>query len=200
MKLLTKTIFATLLLSLFLSDVAAQNLSLEQNFQNPPPSAKALTWWHWINGNVTKQGITTDLEAMKNVGIQGAQLFNVSLGQPLGNATYLSEEWLDLFEFSAKEAHRLGLELAFHNCAGWSSTGGPAITPEYAMQKLVYSETIHQGDQVFKGQLQQPEIQLGYYQDIAILAFPNPKNEERIDALDIKSLSGIVRNHLAPDE
>ncbi len=199
MKLLSKTIFVVLLLNLILSDIEAQNASLEQNFQNPPPSAKAITWWHWINGNVSKEGITADLEAMKKIGIQGAQLFDVSLGQPEGAISYLSPEWLELFNFAALEAKRLGLELAFHNCAGWSSTGGPAITPEYAMQKLVYTETIHKGTQVFKGQLPQPETNLDYYKDIAILAFPKPKSEERINDLDIKSLSGKVRNHLAPD-
>ena len=200
MKLLTKTIFVTLLLSLFLSNLEAQNLSLERNFQNPPPSAKARTIWFWINGNVTKEGITADLKAMQKIGIQEALLFNVSLGHPQGNATYLSSEWLELFSYAALEAKRLGLEMGFHNGAGWSSSGGPAITPEYAMQEVVYTETIHQGGEIFKGRLPQPDTKLGYYQDIAILAFPNPKSDERIDQLDIKSLSHKVRNHLAPDD
>ena len=106
---------------------------LEAGFKNPPNYAKARTWWHWISGNVSKSGITKDLEAMKAVGIQEAQLFNVHLGSPQGVVKYLSKEWLDLFEFSAEEAQRLGLELAFHNSAGWSSSGGPWVTEEYAM-------------------------------------------------------------------
>ncbi|GAB3662351.1 hypothetical protein GCM10028791_37410 [Echinicola sediminis] len=197
---LTKTILVTLLLGLFLSDLEAQTPSLEQNFKNPPPTAKAGTIWFWINGNVTRTGITADLEAMKKTGIQGAIIFNVSLGHPKGAVSYLSPEWLELFNYAALEAKRLGLELGFHNGAGWSSSGGPSITPEYAMQELVFSKTIHQGDQVFKGKLSQPDTHLGYYKDIAILAFPNPKSKERIDELDIKSLSHKVRNHLAPDD
>ena len=86
-----------------------QLLILEAGFKNPPNQAKARTWWHWISGNVSKSGITKDLEAMKAVGIQEAQLFNVHLGFPQGPVKYLSEEWLDLFKFSAEEAKRLGL-------------------------------------------------------------------------------------------
>ena len=97
---------------------AEEKISLEDGFKNPPNQAKARTWWHWISGNVSKSGITKDLEAMKAVGIQEAQLFNVHLGFPKGPVMYLSEEWLDLFKFSAEEAKRLDLELAFHNSAG----------------------------------------------------------------------------------
>ncbi|AJR04502.1 hypothetical protein AW14_13410 [Siansivirga zeaxanthinifaciens CC-SAMT-1] len=198
--LLNITVLASLLLCLFQSEVKAQNTTLEQNFQNPPASAKAQTIWFWINGNVSKAGITADLEAMKTVGIQGAILFNVSLGNPEGVAPYLSPKWLELFKFAALEAKRLGLELGFHNGAGWSSSGGPAITPENAMQELVYSETIHSGNTIFKGKLPQPKIKLDYYKDIAILAFPKPKSDVRIHDLDIKSLSHKVRNHLNPDD
>ncbi len=196
----SNVILIAVLLSFFTSKLDAQSVSLEQNFQNPPPSAKPRTMWFWINGNVTREGITADLEAMKQVGIQGALLFNVNLGNPKGFADYLSTEWLELFNYAALESKRLGLELSFHNGAGWSSSGGPAITPEYAMQKLVYSETIHQGGKIFQKMLPQPETHLEYYKDIALLAFPNPKNKKRITALDTKSLSEKVRNHLAPDD
>lgn len=178
----------------------SQAINLEQGFKTPPPSAKARTWWHWMNGNVTKEGITADLEAMKSVGIQEAQLFNASLGELQGAATYLSDEWLELFHFAASEAQRLDLELAFHNGPGWSSSGGPWITPEYAMQVLTFSEMILEGGQSFNGLLPQPEICLNYYKDIAVLAFPKPKSDERIDGLDYKNLSKRVRNHLAPDD
>jgi hypothetical protein len=173
---------------------------LAQNFNNPPPSAKARTWWHWLNGNVTKTGITADLEAMAAVGIQEAQLFNVKLSNPQGPIDYLSEEWLELFHFAASEAQRVGMELAFHNGPGWSSSGGPWITPEYAMQTVVYSETVFKGGARFKAQLPKPETRLDYYKDIAVLAFPKPQSGERIDGLDYKNLSGRVRNHLLPDE
>src|SRR5215831_4328432 len=71
---------------------------LAGGFQNPPDSAKPQTWWHWMNGNVTKEGITADLEAMKRVGIGGAQIFNVESGIPAGPVKFLSPEWHELFK------------------------------------------------------------------------------------------------------
>jgi len=173
---------------------------LVEGFNNPPPDARARTWWHWMNGNVSRAGITADLEAMKQVGIQEAQLFNVNLGLPYGGLEYLGEEWLEYFEFAALEANRLGMELAFHNSAGWSSSGGPWIHPEHAMQMVVYSEIEVQGNHTFSSRLPIPEIQLNYYQDIAVLAFPKPKEKVQIDGLDYKNLSNKIRNHLVPDQ
>lgn len=173
--------------------------SLQVGFENPPPTAKARTWWHWISGNVSKSGITKDLEAMKAVGIQEAQLFNVHLGFPEGKITYLSDEWLDLFYFSATEAKRLGLELAFHNGPGWSSSGGPWVTPENGMQTVVFSKLNIAGGKVFNGEIPKPKTKIDYYQDIAVLAFPKPTQPVKIDGLDYKILSNRIRNHLLPD-
>ncbi|MFV9551387.1 glycosyl hydrolase [Algibacter sp. PT7-4] len=174
-------------------------INLEAGFQNPPNQAKARTWWHWISGNVSKPGITKDLEAMKAVGIQEVQLFNVHLGFPQGSIKYLSEEWLNLFKFSAEEAKRLGLEMAFHNSAGWSSSGGPWVTEENAMQTVVFSELTIEGGKTITEKLPRPETKFDYYKDIAILAFPKPKQTIKIDGLDFKMLSERVRNHLLPD-
>lgn len=198
-KTMQQKIILTLITFLTVLPAFAQvDLDLENGFQNPPPSAKARTWWHWMNGNISKSGITADLEAMKRVGIQEAQIFNVG-HNPQGAVPYMSPEWLDLFHFAASEASRLGLELGFHNGAGWSSSGGPWMKPENAMQMLVYSELSPKGGQLFKAYLPQPETRLEYYQDIAVLAFPKPKMDLKIDNLDYKNLSGRVRNHLNPD-
>ena len=202
-KFIMKQSILLLIVFFFISEVESQrvpNNNLENGFKNPPNEAKARTWWHWISGNVSKSGITKDLEAMKQVGIQEAQLFNVHLGFPEGPVEYLSEDWLNLFEFSAKEAKRLGLELAFHNSAGWSSSGGTWVTPEYAMQTVVFSEIVVKGGTNFKEQLAQPETKFNYYQDIAVLAFPKPKTDIKIDGLDYKMLSERIRNHLLPDD
>ncbi|SNR71555.1 Glycosyl hydrolases family 2, sugar binding domain [Lutibacter agarilyticus] len=196
-----QTIYSLILL-FFCFSIQAQNLgeiNLEDNFQNPPNEAKARTWWHWISGNVSKSGITKDLEAMKQVGIQEAQLFNVHLGFPEGPVKYMSEEWLELFHYSAKEAQRLGLELTFHNSAGWSSSGGPWVTPENAMQTVVFSELTVEGGNQFHSQLPKPKTKFDFYKDIAIVAFPKPKDSLKIDGLDYKILSNRIRNHLLPD-
>src|SRR5258705_9161991 len=101
---------------------AADDDSLKSGFRDPPNSAKPHTWWHWMNGNVTREGITADLEAMKRIGLGGAQIFNVSESIPEGPIAYNSAAWRAMVKHAAAEADRLGLELCIHNCAGWSSS------------------------------------------------------------------------------
>jgi hypothetical protein len=162
---------------------------LEKGFLSPPPSARPHTWWHWMNGNVTKEGITADLESMQRVGVGGFQVFNPLEGIPDGPAPYMSPQWLDMMRFAASEADRLGLEMCFHNCAGWSSSGGPWIKPAQAMQTVVTSETHVKGPKKFDAVLPQPQTNLDYYRDIAVLAFPTPADKTRIEQLAPKSLS-----------
>jgi len=163
---------------------------LAEFFMTPPNQAKPQTWWHWMNGNITKEGITADLEAMKRVGINGAQIFNVDEEIPAGPAPFMSPLWLDLVHHAATEAKRLGMELGFHNCAGWSSSGGPWIKPEHAMQTVVSRELRVNGPMHFDAVVPQPNATLDYYRDIALLAFPTPHKEVSIDNLARKSLSG----------
>jgi hypothetical protein len=139
---------------------------------------------------------------MKRVGIQEAQIFNVGVGFPQGPATYLGDLWLELFHFAVQEADRLGLEIGFHNAAGWANSGGPWVTPEDAMKKVVYSEVRHTGKAGFRGTLPLPAAtRLGYYKDIAVLAFPSPESGQRIGELELKTLSGnFFPQHLQPDD
>ena len=120
---------------------------LESGFLNPPAQARPHIWWHWTNGNITKEGITADLEAMHRVGFGGVYIFNIAGPRmntdiPSGPIDYLSKDWLDLVKYSASEAERLGMEVALHNCAGWATTGGPWIKPEHSMQMLVASKVV----------------------------------------------------------
>jgi len=115
--------------------------ALKESFMNPPDSAKPHTWWHWVNGNVSRPGITKDLEAMKAVGIGGFILFDASVLIPAGPVGFNTEKDHELRSFAIAEADRLGLEAGFNNASGWSSTGGPWVTPEHSMKMLVWSET-----------------------------------------------------------
>lgn len=166
----------TLLTAVSISALHAE--SLEESFTSPPPSARPHTWWHWMHGNVTKEGITLDLEAMARVGIGGAQIFNVadndSCNIPKGPADYMSPLFLDLVKHAAKEGKRLGVEICMHNCPGWSSSGGPWIDAAHSMQLLVSSEV--QADPGDNVKLPQPETRRGFYQDVAVLAIPTPED------------------------
>jgi hypothetical protein len=115
---------------------------LQQGFKNPPDSAKPHAWWHWMNGNVTKQGITADLEWMHRAGIAGMQMVDASLGTPLfvdKPLIWMTPEWKEAFRHAADESHRLGLEMDMEAAGGWSETGGPWVKPEAAMKKIVWS-------------------------------------------------------------
>jgi hypothetical protein len=151
--------------------------TLETAFRQPPPGAYAKTWWHWMNGNMTAEGITLDIEAMKRVGIRGFQIFQVGTGIPKGPVDYSSAEHTRLLHHAAKEAARLGMEFDIMNCPGWSSSGGPWITPELSMKQFTWSETLVRGGQRVATGLKQPLTKLGYYRDAFVLAFPALEGE-----------------------
>jgi hypothetical protein len=164
--------------------------ALEQNFHTPPASAKPHTWWHWMNGNVTKEGITLDLEAMKRVGIGGFQNFDAGTGIPKGPIEYLSPEWLELKKHAISEANRLGLEFTMHNCPGWSSSGGPWITPELSMQEVTWSELLVSGGKLINVNLPQPVTKLNTYKEICVLAYKSLPDENQF----IKLLKRVFTN------
>ncbi len=145
---------------------------LSEAFLRPPAAAKPQVFWYWMNGNVTRDGITRDLEAMARVGIGGVVNFDGGTLIPKGPVVYLSPEWLELKIHAIREAERLGLEFAMHNCPGWSSSGGPWITPELGMQQLVWTETTVAGGTRVKAALPRPTERFGYYHDVAAIAFP----------------------------
>ncbi|MCX6896688.1 MAG: glycosyl hydrolase [Verrucomicrobia bacterium] len=196
-----KHLLLLLAAALPLSPLAAPTRAdeLAKNFATPPDSARPQTWWHWVDGNVTREGITADLEAMARVGIGGAQIFEAGCGVPSGPVKYVSPEWRELVKHAAQEASRLGLELTLHNCAGWSSSGGPWITPELSMQKLVWSETFLEGPKQIETALPPPPAEAGFYRDIAVFAFPTPEGENFSMAEAAPKLSaspGIVADKL----
>ncbi|MGA2683829.1 MAG: glycosyl hydrolase [Verrucomicrobiota bacterium] len=187
--------------------------SIEDGFRHPPDSAKPQIWWHWMNGNITREGITADLESMKRVGIGGATIVNVDCDIPPGPVKFMSPEWRAMMRYAAQEANRLGLELCLENCAGWSSSGGPWNTPEHAMQRVTTSELKVKGPMHFSAVLPAPPVTLGFYRDIAALAFRTPKGEAvagepaAIEDLDAKSgangqfvLSSPAADHAAADQ
>lgn len=157
-------------------------VSIRKAFLTPPESARPWVFWFWMNGNVSREGITADLEAMKRVGIGGVLIMDIDLstmdGTPLGPIRFMSEQWKDFFRFAVQEANRLGLEVNMTNDAGWTGSGGPWITPEYAMQTVVSSEIPVVGEGLVDLVLPQPPAKGDYYRDIAVMAVRNPDLKE----------------------
>ncbi len=171
MNLIAKSqLLASFLATTFPVIPAAGGDVLEQGFSTPPSSAKPHTWWHWVDGNVSKNGITKDLEAMARIGLGGFQMFHVGGYGPKGPADYMSKDWRELVHFSVTEAERLNLEVTLHNCAGWANSGGPWVTPENAMKTTVWTETAVKGGRTIALKLPQPMTRHDYYHDIAVLA------------------------------
>lgn len=137
----------------------AAGADLEAGFANPPVSAKPWVYWFWINGNISKEGITADLEAMRRVGIGGVLWMEVSgpAWAPDGPVTPLSPQWQDCMRWAVTECERLGLEFDLSVDFGYGS-GGPHITPELSMQKLYWSETLIEGGRQISEVLAKPPI------------------------------------------
>ena len=155
---------------------AQQTRSLRDQFLSPSDEAKPWTFWYWMYGTVSKEGITADLEAMKRAGLGGTYLMPIKGihegAQYDGKAQQLTPEWWEMVRFSMEEADRLGLKLGMHICDGFALAGGPWITPKESMQKVVWSDTIVDGGKLNALRLPQPEAYENYYEDIALFALP----------------------------
>jgi len=145
---------------------------LAAGFVSPPAEAKPLTWWHWINGNVTKEGIRADLEDMKRRGIGGVQMLDVSIYLPKGPVRYGTDSWHEHVQYAIRTAAELNLEFYVMNCAGWSASAGPWNTAERSMKQLVWSETHVEGNQSVTASLPKPPSRLNFYRDVVVLAVP----------------------------
>jgi hypothetical protein len=183
---------------------------LEKGFANPPDAAKPRVWWHWTGGNITKEGITKDLEWMQRVGIGGAHMADIGVGGGQSiekKIEFFTPEWFDAVKHAAAESDRLGLEMSIFSSSGWSLTGGPWVRPDQAMKKLVWSETDVQGPLRLHQKLTQPPSSPGnfgslrglgaaggrpsgdapadaYYADSVVIAFRTPPDETLMEDLN----------------
>ncbi len=161
-------ITALLTSSAFAVSVPAVADELADGFKDPPSSARPRVWWHWMNGNVTIDGIEKDLAWMKRVGIGGLQNFDASLATPQvveKRLVFMDPDWKAAFKHAVQSAEAKGLEFAIAASPGWSETGGPWVKPDDGMKKLVWSQTVIPGGKAFKGQIAAPPRVTGPFQD-----------------------------------
>lgn len=156
---------------------SAQTPALESGWMNPPPAARLRAYWWWLNGNVTSNSITRDLEEMQAKGFGGALICDADGSSQDGNAraphgpTFFTPEWRALYRHALHEAARLGLELSLNIQSGWN-LGGPMVTPDDAPKKLVWSEIRIPGGTNGSWQLPPPAQRDNYYRDLFVLAYP----------------------------
>lgn len=193
-------LFATCMALAACVSSAAQPDNLLRNFQNPPKSAMPQVWWHWMNSNITRDGIRKDILWMHRSGITGFHLFDAGLGtpqiveKPVG---YLSPEWKACVSLAVSLADSLGMDVTIPASPGWSCTGGPWVKPEDAMKKLTWRTMRLKGGKRVRAQLPEPFRNTGwfqdldngennraqYYRDIAVVAVRLPDSDVDLAAL-----------------
>lgn len=178
---------------------------LAAGFVRPPDEARPWVYWMWMDGNLTREGITADLEAMRAAGLGGVVICEVNVGVPRGPVEFMSPEWRRLFKHVVREAERLGLEVTLNAGPGWTGSGGPWVEPERSMQHIVAAAVEVSGPARFdallprparrpaffgEGGLPQPlkDAMDGFYRDVAVVAFPTPADGPRVEAIDEKAL------------
>ena len=195
----------------FTAAQAQQSVSmqeLQRQFQNPGKEAQMRVWWHWMNGNITKDGIRKDLLWMKRSHIGGVQAFDAALQTPQiveNRLIYMDEGWKDAFKYATQLADSLDMEMAIASSPGWSATGGPWVQPEDAMKKVVWREVIVNGGgkKALTVKLPEPFDVTGtfqnasqvasltstaipdirFYRDIAVLAYRLPEKAQTLSEL-----------------
>jgi hypothetical protein len=178
---------------------------LALGFAKPPDSARPWVYWMWMDGNLTREGITADLEAMRSAGLGGVVICEVNVGVPRGPVEFMSPEWRALFKHVVKEAERLGLEVTLNAGPGWTGSGGPWVKPEESMQHVVTAAAETSGPARFDALLPRPvrrpaffgegglpaeivKTMDAFYRDVAVLAFPTPSSGPQIADIDEKAL------------
>lgn len=155
--------------------------SLKEAFKSPPDSSKPGVYWYFMDGNLSREGMTKDLESMKEVGISNLIFLEVGIGVPRGPVDFMSTEWQELYVHAVREAERLGIKILLGAGPGWCGSGGPWVKPEESMKHLVFSETTVSGNQKVDIELPLPEqrsttwhtMKDPFYEDVAVYAIPS---------------------------
>lgn len=194
----------------------AELAGLIAGFQNPPQEARPQVWWHWMDGNVTKDGIRKDLEWMHESGIAGVHIFNAGIDMdPIVDhrLVYMHDDWKDAFRYAISLADSLGMDVTIASSPGWSCMGGPWVEPADAMKKLVWrSLTVEGGSEIdlslpdgysVAGRyLNNPDgdIQQPFYEDIAVVAVRLEDSGRRLAELGARLTSSSGKAYLAAME
>ncbi|MGH9604979.1 MAG: glycosyl hydrolase [Terracidiphilus sp.] len=210
--------------SLSLSAVAQAPLTswedtLLRGFQDPPNGARPRVWWHWMNGNISEDGIKLDLDWMHSVGLGGVTIFEGAINTPQvvpQRLIYMTPDWKHAFDDAVMTARGMGMEVAIASSPGWSETGGPWVPAAQGMKKLVWSKTRVEGGRPFDGVLPHPPQVDGtfqdfkvagrrgpdgrviappeFYADVAVIAYRIPEGDESQPELDphVTASSGAV--------
>jgi hypothetical protein len=153
------------------SQVPGNQPTLLEDFSNPPASARPRVWWHWMDGNISTEGIKLDLDWMHRVGLGGVTIFEGANGTPQivpHRLVFMTPEWKQAFNYAVIHARGLGMEVAIASSPGWSETGGPWVPAPQGMKKMVWSTMRIEGGRPFTGVLPHPPEVDGSFQNFQV--------------------------------
>lgn len=120
---------------------------MEKGFNNVPDDVRIGVYWYWLDGNVSKEGVIKDLQAMKEAGIGRAYIGDIGREGPAnGPVVFQSEDWWDVVRTALKTASELGIEIGMFNSPGWSQSGGPWVNEDRSMRRVALENTSVKGD------------------------------------------------------
>ena len=160
--------------------IAAPALPLADDFRRPPDTARPGVYWYFMDGNLDREEMIRDLDAMKAAGLGHVIHLEVNVNVPRGPVTSLSEQWFEIFGHAARHAEKIGIGMTIGTGPGWTGSGGPWISEAESMQHLVFSETTIKGPVSFNGKLPiAPQrdkwwkmLPCDFYEDVTVHAFP----------------------------
>lgn len=172
-----KRLLNTLLCAALCAYCYAQEPQLQREFITPPQSIKTSVYWYWMCGNISKEGVVKDLEAMKKVGVNRAFIGNNYFDPYEGGRTVklMSDEWWEVTHTAMKTASELGIEIGMFNSPGWTQAGGPWVKPNEAMRYLSSTELKVKGPVRLSTQLEKPD---GHFEDVRVIAYPVSKESQ----------------------
>jgi (4-O-methyl)-D-glucuronate---lignin esterase len=157
--------------------VAAQQDELQRGFLDPPNGARPRVWWHWMNGNISTEGIKLDLDWMHRVGLGGVTIFEGAINTPQvvpHRLIYMTPEWKEAFKDAVTTARGMGMEVAIASSPGWSETGGPWVPAAQGMKKMVWTATRVEGGKPFAAKLPHPPQVDGTFQNFKVAGRRSP--------------------------
>lgn len=159
-----------------------KNHNMDEDFKNPPETVQTGVYWYWIEGNITKEGVIKDLEAMKAAGINRAFIANIGgkgTGDPnaIHKVEFMSDEWWNITHAALKKATELNIEIGLFNSPGWSQSGGPWIKSTQTMRYLASSQKNVKGPGQISVKIPKPTEE---FEDVVVLAFPNQQTDKNV--------------------
>ncbi len=154
-----------------LPQAAATHDDLLRGFLDPPNGARPRVWWHWMNGNISTDGIKLDLEWMHRMGLGGVTIFEGAIDTPQvvpQRLIYMTPQWKQAFNYAVTTARGFNMEVAIASSPGWSETGGPWVPAQQGMKKMVWTATRIEGGKPFTGTLPHPPEVDGTFQNFQV--------------------------------